>query len=162
MQTLGAVLKSVFATDARTSIHRTALLLLTFVVVHVLGNLAFLAGPEAFNGYGAQLHANPLLVFIEAYLALAAGLHAGVGGYLTWRFKRPLLQRSATPPSLSKVAATLKLGLTGAVVLVFLVVHLSHFRFGPDFRASFAKLYDVSPLDKHAGPLTLPWSGLFF
>jgi succinate dehydrogenase/fumarate reductase cytochrome b subunit len=116
-------------------------MLLTFVVVHVLGNLSFFAGPAAFNGYAAKLH-NPLTTIIEIYLLLAAALHLGAGVYLTWRFKLPQTQTTPTPTP-AKVADILKLALTGGVVLVFLVAHLSHFRFGPDYRLSRRVLVGV-------------------
>ena len=52
--------------------------------MHALGNLTVLAGPNAFNGYGAALRGNPLVTFVEAYLALAFVVHAAVGLYNSW------------------------------------------------------------------------------
>ena len=63
-------------TTASGTLHRSALFLLVFLVVHMLGNLSVFAGPEAFNGYGHYLSTHPLTKFIEYYLLAAAAVHA--------------------------------------------------------------------------------------
>ena len=47
-----------------------------FVIVHMLGNLQLFLGPEAFNGYGAMLKANPaILSGARSVLAISLVLH---------------------------------------------------------------------------------------
>ena len=49
---LVSVLSTVFATSYSGSLHRSALFLLVFLVVHMLGNLTALFGRDAYNSYG--------------------------------------------------------------------------------------------------------------
>ena len=53
----------------------TGLSLFGFLVVHLIGNLLALAGPETFNGYSHKLISNPLVYVAEAGLAALFGLH---------------------------------------------------------------------------------------
>ncbi len=90
------ILKTVVTVDPRTSVHRSALMLLLFLVVHVAGNLLFFVGPDAFNLYGDKLRKNPLIVLIEGYLLLSFVLHAVVGAYLTFNKRNVLLKGPVT------------------------------------------------------------------
>jgi hypothetical protein len=44
-----ATVKTIFALDQSVSIHRTAIFLMTFLLIHMLGNLWVFSGPDAFN-----------------------------------------------------------------------------------------------------------------
>ena len=67
--------KTIFSTDAKTSVNKSALFLLTFLVVHMLGNLTIFKSGMAFNVYGHMLAINPALKFIELYLGLGFLVH---------------------------------------------------------------------------------------
>ena len=62
---LTQIFKTVFVWDARQMVTRSAMLLLSFLVVHVAGNLVFFAGQDEFNKYAAFLEALPIIKFIE-------------------------------------------------------------------------------------------------
>merc|ERR1712166_1522147 len=115
--------QSVFATSQAGSLHRSALFLLVFLVVHMAGNLTFVFGPEAFNGYGHKLSSNPAIMLIEAYLAIGFAVHIAVAVLFTWR-KKKIVARSPIESG--------KLALSGTVLALFLFLHLRAFRFGAD------------------------------
>ncbi len=64
--------KTVFVVDSRLSVHRTALVLVAYLVVHVLGNLTIFAGRDAFNGYAAFLESLWVVKAVE-WCVFAAG-----------------------------------------------------------------------------------------
>ena len=117
---LVAAAKTVITTDPYVAIHRTALFLLMFVVVHMLGNLNAFLGPSALNYYGTKLSSNPFLVVIESYLALVFLAHAVAAVILSARKWRTLL---ANPLRYGRLA------LTGSLIAAFVVVHTLDFRF---------------------------------
>ena len=120
-----AILKSVAATflttDATTALHRSAIFLILFLVVHMIGNLFIFFGQEVFNTYGYFLHINPLLKFIEAYLALAFVFHGFSGCYKTYKKKRNIVKAPFTQG---------RLLISSLIVTFFVVIHLKSFKFG--------------------------------
>ena len=119
----------------------TGILLVVFVIVHLLGNLQLLdPDPEPFNAYGATLHGFGILLYaVEIGLAIVILLHAFIGISI-WLRKRKARRngyvesRSKGGPSKQSVASRTMI-ITGSVLLIFLVIHLIQFRFGPDVRA---------------------------
>jgi hypothetical protein len=87
--------------------------------VHLLGNLAALAGKDAFNGYADALARNPVLKFIEIYLLLAGVGHAAAGLLISWR-KRSFIAKAPAERGM--------LLFTSLVSLIFIIIHLMHFR----------------------------------
>jgi succinate dehydrogenase / fumarate reductase cytochrome b subunit len=120
---LVSTLKSVFATSSSGTLHRSALFLVLFLVVHMAGNLSVFFGQSAFNMYGHALSGNPLIKFIEAYLALGFLAHIVTASWFTYK-KAKFIKKS--PRANGQLAAT------GTVLLVFIVMHLRHFRFGEE------------------------------
>jgi len=119
-----ALLSTVVATDASTSLNKSAIFLIVFLVVHMLGNLLIFAGPEAFNTYGYLLHSNPLLKFIEAYLALGFIVHSAAGLYKSYRKSKQIAKAPLTQG---------RLLLSSLVVVGFVLLHLKTFKFGADY-----------------------------
>jgi hypothetical protein len=70
-----AVVKAIFVPNTRDALNRTAIFLIIFLIVHMLGNLAVFISADAFNSYGYLLNKNPLLKFVDYYLLLAAVIH---------------------------------------------------------------------------------------
>jgi hypothetical protein len=60
-----SVLSSVFATSYSGSLHRSALFLLVFLVVHMGGNLTALFGRDAYNSYGHHINSMPFIRIVE-------------------------------------------------------------------------------------------------
>lgn len=109
----------------------TGILLVTFVVGHMLGNLQMFAGAEAMNRYAALLRSTGELLWLaRAGLLVAAVLHIVAAVQLT------MINRAARPtdyakrdPTVSTVASrTMRFG--GVLLAVFLIFHLGHFTTG--------------------------------
>lgn len=120
----------------------TGLCLTAFLAAHLGGNLLFLAGPEAFNHYSHRLVSNPLVYLAEAGLLAVFLAHVF---RTAWNFAENLSARPAryavrrwarskNPASRKSVASTTMI-LSGIVTLVFVVTHLSTFKFGPYYAA---------------------------
>jgi len=120
-----AIIKTIFALDVRSNINRTALFLMFFLLIHCAGNLLVFAGPDMFNAYGYLLNVNPLLKAIELYLLLAGVAHAFVGAYLSFTKRELILKKGG-----SSIMQHGKLALSSVVILVFIVLHLVHFKYG--------------------------------
>lgn len=114
---------------------RSAIFLLTFTIVHALGNFAdMLSGPDEVNGEGYmfdRIHWTggfglikdfPFSV-VEEYLALGLLVHVSVALKRTWDL------------NMGYTLATGKwnMALSGLVVLFFLIKHLQDFRFYPTY-----------------------------
>ncbi|QXD14542.1 succinate dehydrogenase cytochrome b subunit [Rhodocaloribacter litoris] len=115
----------------------TGLGLTVFVFFHMAGNLTLLfRGRDAYNAYSHFLVSlGPLLYAIELGLAAFFIIHAvlGIRIFIGKRMARGddyYLYRSAGRPSLQSFSSRSMI-FTGAVLLVFLVIHLASFKFGP-------------------------------
>ncbi len=117
-------------------------ILVTFVFVHMLGNLQIFLGADALNSYAAMIKSAGALLWAARFgLLLALAVH--VWGVATlslrnraarrhaYRLKRPLLSTFASRHML----------LTGLVLLAFVIYHLMHLTVGVAFPEHFA-LYD--------------------
>ncbi len=110
----------------------TGLFLVTFLVEHLYGNLLLykMDGGKAFEEYSEFMAGNLLIRTVEYILFSAIILHAIDGLLIT------LANRKARPVSYEMNRQTRNstwfsrnMGLTGAVILFFLVVHLRNFFF---------------------------------
>ena len=70
------VLRPVVSLHMATSLSRSALFLVAFLVVHAAGNMTVFAGSETFNLYGHKLTSSPVIKFIEYVLSLSQSLLA--------------------------------------------------------------------------------------
>ncbi len=114
----------------------TGLFLVLFVIVHMLGNFSFLAGPEAFNGYTHKLASlGPLLYLVEIVLVLAFLFHAwnAVTITLANNRARPVAYRktgSSGNPSKQTLSSKTMIW-TGLILLIFTIIHVKTFKYGP-------------------------------
>jgi L-lactate dehydrogenase (cytochrome) len=115
------VVKSVLSMDPSIALHRSAIFLVVFLVVHSAGLCSVFLGPEIFNEYGDKLRRSMALQFIEAYLLLAFIVHGCVGLCNTFTKRKFILK---------KPVANGKLALSAVVVTIFVVVHCLQIRFG--------------------------------
>ncbi len=107
----------------------TGLLLLTFLVIHLINNLLLFLGPEIFNENVARLEAiKPLVRVIEVVLALIFIFHIYNALKLYVENKKANPQKYAIDAS-SKSSSFYSryMTVTGVLILVFLIVHLSTF-----------------------------------
>lgn len=114
----------------------TGLGLCLFVLVHMLGNLFILSGPEAYNRYAHSLHEFPLFTVFEIGLLLLFVGHIILGILLMLRnkkakgkgaYKQPTGREKKTPVLHSLI------GVQAGVLIVFLIFHLQAFKFGPHY-----------------------------
>jgi len=125
----------------------TGVLLLLFIVAHLAGNLTIFAGKDALNAYAAVTHSlGGLLIAIELALGAVFLLHA-VSAIVVWRDNRRgrtsryTVARSKGASSKQTIASRSMI-VTGIVLLVFLVVHLWQFRFGPGEAQGYVAMLD--------------------
>lgn len=138
----------------QSSIGRKVLMALTglglslFLLAHVAGNLIILVDHQKFNLYAHQLISmGPILWAAEIGLAAVFALHVVMALKLT------LKNRSARPQNYALRASTGRsrrtwgsssMAISGLIVLVFVVLHIKHFKFGP---SEFVMVGDVEVRD---------------
>ena len=112
--------------------------LVLFIIVHLLGNLTLYSHTgDSFNAYAAKLAGlGVLLLVAEVGLAAVILIHVWAAIQVTLRNKsaRPIayaVERSKNGPSKS-TAGSRNMWITGAVLFLFLCIHIYQFRFGPD------------------------------
>ncbi len=110
----------------------TGLFLVLFLLVHLLGNLALALPPAearaTYNAYAAFLVGNPLVKLISY------GLYASFIAHIVLSAQHLLANRRARGPAyaFTRVSATSRwrarhMGLLGAIILVFLLIHMRTF-----------------------------------
>lgn len=117
----------------KTIMSLTGLFLISFLLVHLIGNLQLLKadGGEAFNLYAYFMTHNPLIK-TTSYLLYAGILLHAVQGWLLWRtnLKARGGQRYAvkvTRAASTNSFAASNMAWLGTIIFVFLMVHLYQF-----------------------------------
>lgn len=131
----------------------TGLGLTIFVLVHMVGNLTYFStDPDAYNRYSNTLVGlGPLLWAVEIGLLGFFVFHAGLGISI-WRRKRSSrlvdyeVYRSAGSPSLQSTASRSMI-LTGGILLIFLIIHLLSFKYGPGVGEGYVVTIDGLDID---------------
>ncbi len=111
----------------------SGLFLVTFVIVHLLGNFLLFWGQDAFNTYAYLLTRNKAILYI-----LEAGIIAGFLAHiiltikLTWKnrksrgevayFKKKKMGKSTI--------FSANMGIAGGYILLFLIIHIKSFKYG--------------------------------
>lgn len=136
MPSVKQALKSQVGRKLMTGI--TGIGLMLFLVGHIVGNLSIFGSPDAFNLYTKTLtDLGPLLYVIEAGLAFFFLYHTilGVSIWLKKKKTRPnkydtyKTKGGASHQSL----ASKSMVYTGAIILIFVVLHIIHFKFGAEY-----------------------------
>lgn len=116
----------------------TGIGLMLFLVGHIVGNLSIFGAPDAFNLYTKTLtDLGPLLYVIEAGLAFFFLYHTilGVSIWLKKKKARPSkyhTYQTKGGPSHQSLASK-SMVYTGAIILIFVVLHIIHFKFGAEY-----------------------------
>ena len=114
----------------------TGLALIGFVIVHLLGNLVLLTqDKDAFNGYAQALHGlGPLLYAAELGLLIIIIAHASIGISIFMKKNKARDSRYAVQASAGKTShqtlSSRTMAISGTALLVFIVLHIMHFKFG--------------------------------
>ena len=126
----------------------TGVLLVAFAISHLSGNLALLQNsPDAFNRYTEFLHGfGGLLIIVEILLGLLILLHAYLGIAIAVRRKKARAKgyevyKSKGGDSRQSVSSR-TMAITGTILLLFLIVHVIQFRFGPNIEQGFITTLD--------------------
>ena len=107
----------------------SGLVLVGFVFVHMAGNLQVFAGQEQINSYAHSLQSLPWFVLWGSRLILLSAIliHA-------WTAYSLIMENKAARPNSNDIEITkragwssLRMGLTGSIILAFVVFHLLHF-----------------------------------
>jgi succinate dehydrogenase / fumarate reductase, cytochrome b subunit len=108
----------------------TGIFLILFLVAHLAGNLQLLHddGGKAFNIYAEFMGHNPLIQLIAKVNFFFIFLHAAVSIFLTIRNRQARgSQRYAVTSGKSSIWSSRNMGILGTIILVFIVIHLTHF-----------------------------------
>jgi len=124
----------------------TGLFLITFLFVHLAGNLLLLRddGGEAFNAYAEFMSTNPFIRVLEILLFLGFAIHIYQGLYLALQARktRPINYTLHNPQKNSSIFSR-TMPLTGIIILVFLLVHLRSFFVESRILGSPYTMYDL-------------------
>ncbi len=113
----------------------TGLGLCGFVLTHMIGNLLYLKGPDAYNGYSLALTSNHLIYVAEGGLIAMFVLHVLFAIWVSAenRAARPIGYAKAPKKKGAADLSSKTMLLSGLVVLAFVVLHLITFKFGPEY-----------------------------
>src|SRR5436190_11124593 len=108
----------------------TGLFLISFLVIHCTINAMIFFNDEGktFSYWGHFMGTNPIIRTLEIGLVLGFLFHI-IQGLLLWKENnaaRPIKYNNVKPPSNSKWYSR-SMGLLGTLILLFLVMHTSHF-----------------------------------
>ncbi len=104
----------------------SGLVLISFVVAHLAGNLTFYFGPETFNGYAAKLkNLRPLLNVFEAGLLAIFITHLVITALLVRQNSRGRENCYAVFVGSGKQTFSSRtMRFTGPIILVYIILHL--------------------------------------
>ncbi len=134
----------------------TGLFLILFLVFHLYGNFYLLEGPMVYNWKARELLVNPLIRVVEVLLVIAFVVHIVSGVVLTarnWSGRGERYRYVFWQTAFFKRL----MWLSGAVILLFLVVHLGTFTVPYRITGEVQDLYQAV-----AKAFANPWYTLFY
>ncbi len=142
----------------------TGSLLSGFVLVHLLGNFTLLAGPEVFNRYAYHLTSlGPLLYLAELGLVVIFCSHIGLGisVWMNNQSARPDNYYFKASSGKGETFASRLMPVTGSIMLIFLLAHLFHFKWGATYVTTIngvemRNLYQLL-MEYFSRPLNVAW-----
>ncbi len=141
----------------------TGLLLCGFLLTHMLGNCLMYLGPETFNSYAHALISNKLIYLAEAGLILIFFCHLALAIRLTVEnsMARPIKYFMKQSTGRGATFASSTMPYTGFIILVFIVLHLINFKYGPQYLVSYngvemRDIYRVM-IEHFSSPLNVLW-----
>src|SRR5262245_24431246 len=138
----------------------TGLALFIYLLIHIAGNLVIFFGQSAFNKYAYTLEGNPLIPIIEIGLLGIFLVHIfkTVKMFVNNQSARPAryqMKKRAGYTSRKTFASTTMI-VSGLWLLLFLIVRVRVFRYGPEYEwpAGGRDLYRLE-METFANPLTV-------
>jgi len=141
----------------------TGLLLCGFLVSHLITNSLIFIDPNLFNMAGHALVTNPLIYLAEAILASIFLVHMFLAAKLTIENSKARPQKYYMKKRTGRGAtfASATMPYTGLIILVFLVLHLINFKFGPVYEVMVdgVAMRDLARLEMEhfAKPYNVAW-----
>ena len=112
----------------------TGLLLLLFLCAHAAGNATIYMSSEVFQSYADELHSHPLIVLVFSTIIFFLFLiHIGLGLYLFFQNRLVTPSRYTVDKKQAKNSfAANTMPYTGLFILLFVLIHVFNFGFGPE------------------------------
>lgn len=123
----------------------TGLFLISFLVVHLIGNLQllYLDNGESFNTYAYFMTTNPIIKFLSIGLYTGFLLHAIQGLLIVFKNKKAKGSSYAVTTYENGSWMSKNMGLLGTLILFFLCIHMGDFWYKMKFTDSLAMItYD--------------------
>ncbi len=109
----------------------TGAILALFVLMHLLGNLLIFASNPLFNEYAHKLTSSPFLYLAEIFLGLIFLIHITTASLLTYEsWKARPVKYAYKKNKEESTWASRTMPYTGLLILVGILAHLTHFKFG--------------------------------
>ena len=141
----------------------TGLLFCGFLMSHLVTNSFIYISPELFNTAAHALITNPLIYLAEAILGSIFLTHIFLAIKLTIENHRARPQKYYAKKSTGRGAtfASSTMPYTGLITLIFLILHIINFKFGPVYTVTYdgvevRDLYRLE-LEHFANPLNTAW-----
>ena len=142
----------------------TGIFLITFLPVHLLGNLQLLAddGGESFNVYAKFMTGNPVIKTVSYGLYLFILLHI-VQGFILWFQNRNAREsRYAVKATVNSSWASRNMGPLGMILLIFLIIHLAQFWFRMHWGEIGTKEIKGEIVKDLYGPVAVAFRNIYF
>ncbi len=103
-----------------------------FILTHMAGNMLIFVSPEAYNAYGHAITSGLIIYPTELLLIGTLLLHVFLAVKVTLENRKARGHRYAMTPNGSKGSslASKFMAIQGSIVLVFIILHLTTFKYG--------------------------------
>lgn len=117
----------------------TGMCLLLFLIVHLIGNIAFVQGAKAFNSYSHLLMSFKFIYVAEWGLVFLFLAHVSIGMTLTVKnsMARPQGYFKKVRSGRGESLASSSMPYTGITIFIFIILHLTHFKYGQYYYATY-------------------------
>lgn len=117
----------------------TGLMLCGFAISHLIGNFLLMYSPESFNIYAHTLTSNSFIYVLEGGLLAVFLIHISLAIRLNIEnyAARPIKYYSRKHSGRGATFASSSMGITGILILIFLVFHILDFKYGAYYSVSY-------------------------
>jgi len=126
----------------------SGLALSAYLVLHLIGNAFLIIGPDSLNEWGHMLITNPLVIPAEIGLLVIFLIHVykAVVNWWTNRQARPVgyAEKKWAGHTSRKTVSSATMIWTGAIMAVFVVIHVATFKYGPYYEVPGTEVRDLA------------------